>query len=63
MSKWNVFSDNDTGPNDDGFWEWWEVIDAEDQYLGKETRVFKCDSEEDAKWLAEILNKNAPCSE
>ena len=55
MSKWNVFYDNDA-TNDGAFWEWWEVMDCEDQYLGGETKRFKCDSEEDANWLASILN-------
>ena len=55
MSKWNVFYDNDA-TSDGAFWEWWEVMDCEYQYSGEETRRFKCDSEEDANWLAWILN-------
>ncbi|MAF43465.1 MAG: hypothetical protein CMI54_04750 [Parcubacteria group bacterium] len=57
MNKWNIFYNNDVGPNDESFWEWWEVMDAETEYSGEETRCFKCDTEADAEWLAEILNK------
>ena len=50
MSKttWWVDYQNDTGPNDGGFYEWWEVTDG--------ARTFKCDSEEDARCLAVVLN-------
>jgi hypothetical protein len=49
--KWTIEYDNDTGPGDEGFWEWWTVSDV--------ARSFKCDSEEDAKWLCELLNPDA----
>lgn len=48
--KWNIEYDNDTGKGG-GFWEWWTVSDGE--------RSYKCDSEEDAKWLCELLNREA----
>lgn len=35
---------NDTGPDDDGFWCWWEVADI------------KFDTKEQAKAFLEILN-------
>lgn len=35
--KWRIEYDNDTGPSDEGFWEWWTVTDG--------TRSFKCDTE------------------
>lgn len=44
---WKIEYDNDTGPGDEGFWEWWTVTDGK--------RSFKCDSEDDAKWLLEAL--------
>jgi hypothetical protein len=47
--KWRVVYSNDVGPDDDGFWEWWEVTDGK--------RTFKSDSEEDAEWLCAVLNK------
>lgn len=50
--KWKIEYDNDTGPGDEGFWEWWTVTDG--------TRSFKCNSEDDAKWLAETLNASTP---
>lgn len=46
--KWKIEYDNDTGQNDEGFWEWWTVTDG--------TRRFKSDNEADAVWLAMILN-------
>lgn len=48
-TTWRVDYQNDTGPNDGGFYEWWEVTDG--------ARTFKCDSEEDARFLFAILNK------
>ena len=44
---WRIEYHNDTGPDDDGFWEWWEVTDGE--------KTFKSDSEEDAKWLLDLI--------
>ena len=40
---WTIDYDNDTGPDDDGYWEWWTVTNG--------SRSFKCDSREDAEWL------------
>lgn len=40
--------DNDTGPGDEGFEEWWTVKFAD--------KSFRCNSEQDAIWLAGILN-------
>ncbi len=45
--KWNIEYDNDVGSNDEGFWEWWAVSDG--------MRYFKCDAEEDAEWLQNVL--------
>ena len=50
--KWKIEYDNDTGPGDEGFWEWWTVTDG--------ARSFKCNSEDDAKWLSETLNASTP---
>lgn len=36
---WHVQYDNDVGPDDDGFWEWWGVIAANGE------TVCRCDSE------------------
>ena len=47
MSKYSITYENDVGPNDEGFWEWWTVSDG--------NRSFKCESEEDAKWLSVTL--------
>ncbi len=46
---WKIEYDNDVGPNDEGFWEWWTVSNGE--------RTFKTDSEEDAQWLSDLLKK------
>ena len=48
---WQIIYNNDTGPDDDGFWEWWDVTDG--------NRSFRCDSEEDAKWLVENLSRSS----
>lgn len=45
---WEKKYNNDVGPNDESFWEWWDVTDGK--------RVFKADEEKDADWLVEILN-------
>lgn len=47
--NWRIEYENDVGPDDGGFWEWWTVTDGE--------KSFKCDKEEDAKWLCDLLNK------
>jgi hypothetical protein len=46
---WKVEYNNDVGPNDEGFWEWYEVTDG--------NRTFKSNSGEDANWLCDELNK------
>ena len=45
---WRIEYDNDTGPRDEGFWEWWEVTNDE--------KCFKCTNQKDAKWLRDLLN-------
>ena len=52
-TKWHIKYNNDTGPRDDYFYEWWDVLDT-DEEIGK---CFKCDVEEDANWLCDILNQ------
>ena len=48
---WRIEYHNDVGPMDESFWEWWEVTDDE--------KTFKTNSEEDANWLCDLLNKTA----
>lgn len=43
---------NDVGPDDDGFWEWWEVIDSADS-----TVICKCSEKENADKICDLLNK------
>lgn len=45
--EWVIEYNNDTGPNDDGFWAWWEVTDGE--------VVFKTDKRKDAVWLLNLV--------
>lgn len=45
---WTIEYDNDTGPGDEGYWEWWDVTDG--------NISFRCDSQESAEWLCYILN-------
>jgi hypothetical protein len=49
VNKWTVEYDNDTGPNDEGYWEWWDVSDG--------TTTFKAFTDESAKWLCVLLNR------
>lgn len=50
MNKWRIDYDNDTGPFDEGYWEWWTVTN--------DKRSFKCDNEDHAKWLFDILSND-----
>lgn len=34
MSRYQFEYDNDTGPGDDGFHEWWEIYDGT-EYIGR----------------------------
>ena len=53
-SNWKIEYDNDTGPRDDSFKEWWTVIRAENDFMDEKS--FQCSSLEDAEWLCEVLN-------
>jgi hypothetical protein len=44
---WRIEYDNDTGPSDEGFEQWWTVTNDE--------RSFRCQTEADANWLLSIL--------
>ncbi len=46
--KWTIEYENDTGPADEGFAEWWTVTNG--------IRSFRCIMQDDAKWLCELLN-------
>lgn len=48
--KYEVEYDNDTGPDDEGFYEFWKISNGES--------TFTAYSEGDANWLCELLNKN-----
>jgi hypothetical protein len=54
-ATWTITYDNDVGPDDDGFWEWWNVTDG--------ARSFKCDSKADAEFLLAALAQPAPTAE
>lgn len=45
---WKIEYNNDVGPSDESFWEWWEVSDG--------YNIFKTSNEESAKWLCATLN-------
>ena len=53
--KWKIEYDNDTGPGDEGFGEWWTITDDE--------KAFRCYDEDDAKWLCDLLNASTPNAE
>ena len=42
---WTVEYNNDTGPDDEGFWEWWAVTDGKRNF-----------DQDDAAWLVYTLN-------
>jgi hypothetical protein len=46
---WTIEYNNDTGPDDESFSEWWIVTNGK--------RHFKCSSEGDAEWLRMLLEK------
>jgi hypothetical protein len=46
--RWQVEHENDTGPGDEGYHEWWEVTDG--------YAIFRTISEWDAAWLRDLLN-------
>lgn len=50
--KCTITYDNDTGPGDEGFYEWWDVTYG--------TRSFECSTKEDAEWLSKILDAITP---
>lgn len=49
---WHVEYQNETGPDDEGFWEWWEVTDGQ--------RVYRAGEENDATILCDLLNQRWP---
>ena len=49
MSNWTIEYDNDTGPGDESFDEWWTVTDGR--------REFTCKNEDDANFLMRLLMK------
>jgi len=46
--KWSIEYSNDTGPNDESFFELWEVSDG--------VKIFKSDNVKYAQWLCNLLN-------
>lgn len=45
---WKIEYDNDTGSNDEGFWEWWSVTNGEHSYIAKtEKGIILLDFEKD----------------
>lgn len=51
-TMWKIKWDNDTGPNDGYYVEWWNVTNGE--------TTFQCESESDAQWLADLLHGIEP---
>jgi hypothetical protein len=46
--KWRVEYENDVGPSDEGFWQWWTVTNDD--------KSFECKNQTDAQWLCDVLN-------
>jgi hypothetical protein len=53
VSGLSIRYNNDTGPTDEGFYEWWEVCIG-DPYNGGRT-LAKCDNQEDAERIVAAL--------
>ena len=51
MPEWKIEYDNDTGPMDDYFEEWWSVTNGD--------KSFRSYDEECATWLCDLLNRVA----
>lgn len=47
---WVVEYDNDTGPNDDCFWEYWDIVNT------ATGARFRSRERADALWLCDLLN-------
>lgn len=52
MTKWTKEYDNDTGPYDDYFKEWWNVTDG--------NRTYRCNNSDDADFLIAALAQPEP---
>lgn len=50
--SWRVDYDNDTGPDDDYFHEWWVVTNGNTEFI--------CDDKKNANELCDLLNKVSP---
>lgn len=53
MNRYRIEYDNDTGPGDDDFCEWWEVYDGD-------RAIAHAYTEEDAVKIRDALNCYAP---
>jgi hypothetical protein len=49
MDKWTIEWQNDVGPNDGYYSEWWTVSDGK--------KSFDSRNQDDAIWLCNLLNK------
>lgn len=49
MIKWSIKYNNDTGPLDEGFSEWWTVTDGNMEFI--------CHDENHANWLRNFLDQ------
>lgn len=52
QAAWRIEYENDTGPNDGGFWEWWDVTNGE--------QTFRADTETSANFLLSLLARALP---
>lgn len=50
-APWKIEYNNDTGPGDDSFYEWWEVSNGD--------MTFKSDNEDHAEWLLALLKSHS----
>lgn len=52
---WSIEYENDVGPSDDYFIQWWNVTNG--------TMSFRCGTESEAEWLVDVLNEHEPYEE
>lgn len=54
LGPWKIEYDNDTGPGDESFSEWW--------YVTNDNISLKCYNKKTANWLCSLLNKVENCN-
>lgn len=51
VTGFTIKYDNDVGPDDDGFWEWWDILSPSGETIAK------CDKQDYAIMICAFLNE------